>query len=1005
MQTIKLNLIPGSVLPVVNVSQYDAHRQFALQVYEGAATYDLTGKTVEIRGTKPDGNGFAYDSTDGVISVRNNVVTISTTQQMTAVGGQTMAELRITSGNTILGTLNFVLMVEPSALSDDTPISDTDIPAIERDFQAALAEAEADALKAEGYAVGTQDGTPAQSGEPYYQDNAKYYKKQAEAAASRTGGDALKAEGYAVGTQNGVPVTSESPYYQNNAAYYEGEASTSATNAAASETNAGLSETAAGNSATSAAADALEAEGWAVGKQNGTPVTSGSPYYQNNAEYYKDQAAQYAAGGLIFKGSVAFASIPATGMVNGDMYNITDDFTTDNRFIEGSGVSVKAGADIAWVDSVSKWDILALGGGTDSLSGLQDVTLTSPSIGQVLEYDGSKWANANLPTVPSDLDDLSDVTLSSPTSGQFLKYDGAKWVNGSGGGGASALDDLTDVDITTPTDGQVLTYDANTQTWVNGNGGGGGGGFVLADWLTAGGLNPMSYADLSAVLADEEAVRKLMTIHLAVDYLASMTTADADVTTILTSDICAKWINLRDYALDTLYANATLAAVMDTANKYFYGEWAKLSTSPETWGPKGNVPIMTSNSAPYGTASAYQVFDGNDATTVSGTDFNYKFVNPVCVKDFVVKDGSGNAITGGTLQASNDGSTWVTPTADTFYMAWNVHFGSSTTVATVQFYGRTLKVSVPVMTSNTAPYGEAIKDFKTYTVVRDAWIAFSGSIYARCSGGSNYAGVYVGYGFTNKVKVKLFKWRYSTDIAGQTAKLKFIASNDKTNWVDASEEINFAQDIADADCYTVPTIDDSYKYWALYVVSSTGSNTNATFRFMNFYGLDYSEYDWDADNPRHYLYDHGVEVETLDYTTCKVMDSATLANIGDSIVMEGVGGGDGYRGAIMVLSNAKIDLSPYNRMMNKIGNRIIAYNSSNDTYANMEIQSQKPTSYEEVGTYRVASGNNNSKIPINAPLVGALDVSAINQSDFAGIGVRANPSALCYATVTEWWLE
>jgi len=43
--------------------------------------------------------------------------------------------------------------------------------------------------------------------------------------------------------------------------------------------------------AQSAETDALKAEGYAVGEQNGTPVTSGSPYYQNNAKYYKEQAA------------------------------------------------------------------------------------------------------------------------------------------------------------------------------------------------------------------------------------------------------------------------------------------------------------------------------------------------------------------------------------------------------------------------------------------------------------------------------------------------------------------------------------------------------------------------------------------------------------------------------------------------------------------------------------------------------------------------------------------
>ena len=33
------------------------------------------------------------------------------------------------------------------------------------------------------------------------------------------------------------------------------------------------------------------AEGWTVGEKNGVPVTSGSPYYENNAKYYNEQAA------------------------------------------------------------------------------------------------------------------------------------------------------------------------------------------------------------------------------------------------------------------------------------------------------------------------------------------------------------------------------------------------------------------------------------------------------------------------------------------------------------------------------------------------------------------------------------------------------------------------------------------------------------------------------------------------------------------------------------------
>lgn len=41
------------------------------------------------------------------------------------------------------------------------------------------------------------------------------------------------------------------------------------------------------------------------------------------------------------------------------------------------------------------------------------------------------------------------------------------------------------------------------------------------DWLTAGGLDPSDYADLDAVLADEKAIRQLMTVHNSVDYLVS----------------------------------------------------------------------------------------------------------------------------------------------------------------------------------------------------------------------------------------------------------------------------------------------------------------------------------------------------------------------------------------------------------------------------------------------------------------------------------------------------
>lgn len=66
------------------------------------------------------------------------------------------------------------------------------------------------------------------------------------------------------------------------------------------------------------------------------------------------------------------------------------------------------------------------------------------------------------------LDGLTDVTITTPTVGQVLKYNGTAWVNdtdATGAGGSSNLDDLLDVVVTTPTTGQVLKY--NGTTWLN----------------------------------------------------------------------------------------------------------------------------------------------------------------------------------------------------------------------------------------------------------------------------------------------------------------------------------------------------------------------------------------------------------------------------------------------------------------------------------------------------------------------------------------------------------
>ena len=132
---------------------------------------------------------------------------------------------------------------------------------------------------------------------------------------------AEEAEAWAVGERGGDPTSPGDPTYQNNSKYYAQQAAGSATTAGNSATAAGNSALSASGSATTAGNQALVSEGYAKGTQNGTPVGSGSPYYHNNAEYFKDQAQQIAGqtlGGL--------SDVDISGQTNGDLlvYNSTD---------------------------------------------------------------------------------------------------------------------------------------------------------------------------------------------------------------------------------------------------------------------------------------------------------------------------------------------------------------------------------------------------------------------------------------------------------------------------------------------------------------------------------------------------------------------------------------------------------------------------------------------------------------------------------------------------------
>ena len=196
----------GQSSVVVNCSQYDSlFRVIQFSLYNGINEFSIPDNcVVTIRGTKKDLTGFEYQC-----EYEGNVVTFPIQSQVTVLPGKVPAEIRVTSGNEIIGSWNFVFLVEESPLDENTIISETDLPLLE-----AALEASTQALSYKNLAE--QSATEASASASEASDSATIATTKSEESNTY----ALKSEGYAVGEQNGVPVGSDSIYYENNAKWY-----------------------------------------------------------------------------------------------------------------------------------------------------------------------------------------------------------------------------------------------------------------------------------------------------------------------------------------------------------------------------------------------------------------------------------------------------------------------------------------------------------------------------------------------------------------------------------------------------------------------------------------------------------------------------------------------------------------------------------------------------------------------------------------------------------------
>lgn len=132
---------------------------------------------------------------------------------------------------------------------------------------------------------------------------------------------------------------------ENNARVSANSASESASSASTSETNAKKSADNAGASAINASTSAKNAS---------TSETNAKKYYEQTKSI-----SESFAGTLRPKGTVTFANLPSVSLAEtGDMYNVSDEFTTTTDFAEGAGNTIPLGSNV-YKNSDGKWDVLA----------------------------------------------------------------------------------------------------------------------------------------------------------------------------------------------------------------------------------------------------------------------------------------------------------------------------------------------------------------------------------------------------------------------------------------------------------------------------------------------------------------------------------------------------------------------------------------------------------------------------------------------------------------------
>lgn len=368
-QRITLDIRDNQTYEQIYIKQYNKGFPIEFEITKNGEPFDLSGCFATFEMKKPDKTVIWYNC-----DISDNILSVEVTEQMTIVNGKAEFQITLNQGEILITTITGIMKIDKSVIQDGDVDSSSDISIVN---EVLLEIKEVKQLVADAKTYKESAETSASSASTSA-SNAKISETNAKISETNSAQNMATTKTYMESASDSASSALESAQ---NALDSASQAELSMENAVQSEVNAKTSET---NSANSA----ILAESYASG------VTGSAKYYYEQAKSISESF----SGALKPMGTVTFANLPnITSATEGDMYNISDEFTTTDEFKEGGGNVIPAGSNI-YKTTDGYWDVLAgspvtgVKGNVETTYRRGNVNITPENIG-ALAIDGDSSDN------------------------------------------------------------------------------------------------------------------------------------------------------------------------------------------------------------------------------------------------------------------------------------------------------------------------------------------------------------------------------------------------------------------------------------------------------------------------------------------------------------------------------------------------------------------------------------------------------------------------------------